>query len=1462
MDGFGAGAETNRRLADYFVVAGLSSEPTLMQDSTELEEVLPITDIAVIITSQKEVAPLEYQMIERTPTGFPADLNHGSLRCPSVYLCFRRGLDKPPLMDIGVLYEDKHRIMHDSEVLKTTPYGRVANVNNSSSTKTFLTYRRAPETLACNSLVVKDIVVILANKGEMPPHAFCKIDYNLNKSVIGSDVYLCYKKSIHRPPLILYQPETLFRFPAADKRQFPLPQQVHLFGLPLGATVEKWRLNADKPSPEFSTFVFTSQSATKAYGASLSFYEPYEPTPEEAAALGGVSTKERCYATKSICLISRWPFFRPFRKFLQFLYTQSVCGKRENSIEQYVLHFLYNIPFPSIERPRVIVPLSDDMTLALRHLTDTALPMSGASFLELLLNLGPDNCLVTLLLVLTENKILIHSLRPHVVTCVAEALVSACFPLSWQCPYVPLCPLGVAGVIMAPMAFLVGVDSRYFDMHVLPNDVVCVDLDTNAIFIPDDKQQFGQRMMPKRATRKLRSTLNDLYELVRHSTMQRRDTLASIKDRTEADFVVLRKERDLELLIQEAFLKFMVEILRDFRHYLRSVTEQPKNVSAETLFDVDNFLRSRDKNHLQFYEMIVHTQMFSRLVEERSFLSENDHSLAFFDQCCDMCDCNGELTDVLLHIGAGEDNHTAYIAPPERPQNPDLLRFRGWERLDFGAFGNMFVDDKVPDDTNGLTTTADEQPGSPVIKRTKHEVKSAMKAARQQNDVPARWGRALLSACYAVWFVHLPSYLATMSLEERPAAVRVAFQILCDAQQRLRCPVDEVCYRVILSQCAVLSQPALAVKVLMEMKRRTLIPNAMTYGYYNKAVMASAWPQSRAWRRLRNVVHGVAQFRTALRRSRSTSVAASSNSLEGITNITRISSTLSLPRSCKETYIPSAGLLMSSSQTPASRQATPTRSAVNPLPRAKSSINITMEKEIKEDTAFIKFKTLPASMALLDQPREFFAKTVSPSLQRMGNYGSGLLQSFQLSNKIRRFSAGPVRQSDFNDLRRPNSSPTARQTLGGSSPATTASSGLDVIRSMASRLTSMINTEAYRMSTSRSLDQMFNKVPPAEVSGGERDGSSQDLSKMVAGEVARPGGSVHVWISSCCQCVNCKSLVYDEEIMSGWTADDSNLKTKCWCNATFVPQLYVTVRDRRGLRCPEEYVLPCSDFTVPYLSPLVLQKEVENVLAGGNEVFTRPNFVDEHPIIYWNLMWYFSRLRLPTHIQQLCLGSGLLRKGLQCMSPEVTNRPEGLTTEGCDEPAEVVVRTVWDNPKLHECITPPLYTIYKPGDLYIDENDPMGFKRAGRTVLDHMKSGSESNVRDAVIFLMRERRRWNFKRNPSIYRELLFLLILEFGANIINAGWLTSLSTILVAIADTVKGELHVGIGWTGNIIGSMTTFRLHIGRRFSSMIGTPASMRSSPEDTSATWTFSEDVHFEETKQSENCFDDGPRQVC
>lgn len=54
-------------------------------------------------------------------------------------------------------------------------------------------------------------------------------------------------------------------------------------------------------------------------------------------------------------------------------------------------------------------------------------------------------------------------------------------------------------------------------------------------------------------------------------------------------------------------------------------------------------------------------------------------------------------------------------------------------------------------------------------------------------------------------------------------------------------------------------------------------------------------------------------------------------------------------------------------------------------------------------------------------------------------------------------------------------------------------------------------------------------------------------------------------MSSCSQCRACGALVYDEEIMAGWTADDSNLNTTCpFCKSIFLPLLNIEFKDLRG----------------------------------------------------------------------------------------------------------------------------------------------------------------------------------------------------------------------------------------------------------------------------------------------------------
>lgn len=49
----------------------------------------------------------------------------------------------------------------------------------------------------------------------------------------------------------------------------------------------------------------------------------------------------------------------------------------------------------------------------------------------------------------------------------------------------------------------------------------------------------------------------------------------------------------------------------------------------------------------------------------------------------------------------------------------------------------------------------------------------------------------------------------------------------------------QVCYRVLMQLCGQYGQPVLAVRVLFEMKKAGVHPNAITYGYYNKVQTSS-----------------------------------------------------------------------------------------------------------------------------------------------------------------------------------------------------------------------------------------------------------------------------------------------------------------------------------------------------------------------------------------------------------------------------------------------------------------------------------------------------------------------------------------------------------------------------------------------------------------------------------------------
>ncbi|XP_064554916.1 DENN domain-containing protein Crag isoform X1 [Drosophila montana] len=1613
-----------KRIADYFVVAGMPEQPQLLQDNIfndsgrlrAANTIEPITDIGVFFPLLGEQLPDGFELLEHTPTGLPANLNHGSVRTTECYIYFRRGKDRPPLVDIGVLYDGHERIMSDAEIVAETPGGRVANVNNSSA-KTFLTYRRARPDMPCNELVVTELCVIVQSKGERPPHAFCLIYKTLNKGYVGSDVYLCYKKSMYRPKHISYKPEILLRYPTVDHTDFPLKlcPSVPLFCLPMGASLEAWpHVNGTekrKPiSPVFSTFVLTVSDGTyKVYGSALTFYEDYDASllsAEQCELLGWdeeFASRHSLHMIKAICLLSHHPFGDTFDKWLKYLHRMVLYGVNiPIPVERYIIQLLDEVPFPA---PSIHLQLSSESNdrILLTQPEDSPLPRSGAGFHMLLQNLGTDNCLHVLLLALTEQKILIHSLRPATLTAVAEAIVSLLFPFKWQCPYIPLCPLGLAEVLHAPLPYLIGVDSRFFDLYEPPTDVTCIDLDTNNISLCDSQRHLTPKLLPKRAARLLRQTLTELENAKPISY----DSTNSL----DRDIRKRKRELVLEQRIQEAFLLFMACILRGYRDYLVPISKAPSVGATDpsALFQLKAFLRSRDKSHQKFFELLMKTQMFIRFIEERSFVSDGDHGLSFFDECAEKVtgydETPGQLHLVDWDTGQSSER-TKYIFPPDNVSltsggsasyvyknftlQPELLHSTRKTAL------SQFLQ---------LQLNASLSPGSPIARRTKHEVKLSQKMASRCQQHPEAWSKYLLATCYSLYFLILPS----MVMDPRHAGkehdiLRAAYDVLVRAS-KLKITCDEFCYRIMMQLCGIHNLPVLAVRLHYLMKRSGLQPNALTYGFYNRCVLESQWPSDSTtlsqirWNRIKNVIMGAGHFRRAGKRrtakvckslssshdhnlstlemvdGQSRSSLASSGEGGGgglldfaafdrlrnkLGSIVRQTVTGGAPDVLPtEDVVNSAGLLISGESAANSANGSSPHTPHTPIYGGDAQLLSKPRKQImsigdgeddededgeqaeheeqsapltpqkgKQDMQFASgdyeldvdldeeeeeqepdelddhvatqqarqrvqspTKISPRTPVTQNDPlgalnEEDATPTLVPEAQAemtttttalnsnmysdkpilfRGQRSATFDESTQIGKSMHRSETMPVASSGVTHSLA-NIGSSLKFTFGRYSPARLSlkkdlklpANIIENISSISPSLTSKKSNELIQGSLSsikyaaNSLTRKFDEIKGAisanstpvktnnghqqlhhhhhhhhhhlqhhhhhqhhhqqeataggeehDTAGGADEGKlrrvSSDLdpwgrlsesrkssynnlvplgenssnaamhmysfpalpdnlySPII--EAADPECDVLIQLTTCSQCHNCSVLVYDEEIMSGWSAEDSNLNTTCHaCYKLTVPFLSVQITRLEAAATEnngESVAANKSCLTVPYLNPLVLRKELENILTQeGDLSLIKPNFVEEHPIIYWNLLWLMERIECKTHLPELSLPPTSDEEQLDPLTKVKT----------------VHIQCLWDNLNLHsETSGSPMYILYRETQpasplikaLLTDQ------AQLSMNVIQQIISAIRCNdMATPLKRLANERHKLKssgLERSHSFYRDILFLALTAIG---------------------------------------------------------------------------------------------------
>jgi pentatricopeptide repeat protein len=413
-------------------------------------------------------------------------------------------------------------------------------------------------------------------------------------------------------------------------------------------TYDNWIIAPSSSSPSSSTTTTTNNNNNNFSSSSGKSSTVFSVSPTRGKTL---------FASKCLCLITKFPFLVQCHKFLTSLY-QITMSVGDIPIERYVCNFINEVPLPPPGKAEVQYGIADQILIFTRPPLNKPILDVDLPFRRVFECLTPSTIITLFKCLLLEQKILMHSYRLSLLTDVAELLQAFMYPMSWGHVYVPVLPRGLFDVIKAPMPFLLGTNSEWMDEHFINDilnqvdDVITLDIDTSTINVPE---WLNLPPLPSRERKKLDKQLQETAQPVYDSRGGGDDDMwkATTWNNYDSAFRFAARPCDVSsddvlssdnlLVLRDHFFRFFVSLLRNYEKHIKrpsnSDSKKKKNIAITTTakknaqqpwFDKDSFLKEQSRSDRPFISQFLNSQACTNFINE--CMHEPSYDVVFFNE--------------------------------------------------------------------------------------------------------------------------------------------------------------------------------------------------------------------------------------------------------------------------------------------------------------------------------------------------------------------------------------------------------------------------------------------------------------------------------------------------------------------------------------------------------------------------------------------------------------------------------------------------------------------------------------------------------------------------------------------------------------------------------------------------------------------------------------------------------------